>query len=560
MATNLKTQNISSIKLGDITYNVKSIPFHGTEEEWNSSGYIPKAGEIIIYDTDADHIDIRLKVGDGATSAAGLDFYGYILPIASESSIGGIKGGGDVTINSSGEISINNDSHSHSDSTITSLDASKLTGLIPSAILPSYVDDVIEGSNMDSFPITGEIGKIYVDISTNKTYRWGGSQYVEISESLALGETAATAYRGDRGAAAYEHAVTNKGAVFPSGLYKITTNNEGHVINAEVVSKDDITELGIPAQDTVYTLPVAGVELGGIKSGEDITINAEGKVSINDDSHNHTSATISSVDASKISSGILPAARLPAATESTQGAITSAMVTKLNGITESADSVSFSQTQSSGVEIGKITINGIESPLYAPTNVAAATNSDNLKITEDNSSTAKLPILFSAATPTSGDNAAVAYNTNVSVLPSSGVLYGAAWNDYAEYRKLENDEIIPGKVVSETGHDSVKYTTSRLEFAPAVISDTYGMVIGEDGNGNVPLAIGGKVLVYSYEDKNSYRIGDAFCSGPNGTISRMTRQEIRDYPDRILGYYVGVPKEQEFNNIPVNGRIWIRIK
>ena len=186
--------------------------------------------------------------------------------------------------------------------------------------------------------------------------------------------------------------------------------------------------------------------------------------------------------------------------------------------------------------------------------------STGLQVTSDTISTTKLPILFTATTPTSGSNSAVAYNTNVTVLPSTGVLYGAAWNDYAEYRKFDGDKVEAGRVVTETGKDSVQYTNSRLQFTPAVISDTYGMVIGEDKEGNVPLAIGGKVLAYPYEDRDSYKVGDVLCSGPHGTVSRMTRKEIVEWPDRILGYYVGTPEDEEFNGVPVDGRIWIRIR
>lgn len=74
-------------------------------------------------------------------------------------------------------------------------------GLIPSQYLPSYVDDVLEYASMTAFPATGEAGKIYVALDTNLTYRWGGSSYVEISPSLALGHTSSTAYPGDEGAA-----------------------------------------------------------------------------------------------------------------------------------------------------------------------------------------------------------------------------------------------------------------------------------------------------------------------------------------------------------------------
>lgn len=83
--------------------------------------------------------------------------------------------------------------------------ADLVDGKIPSAQLPSFVDDVLEYAAVSGFPTTGEAGKIYVATDTNKTYRWSGSAYVEISESIALGETASTAYRGDRGKTAYEH-------------------------------------------------------------------------------------------------------------------------------------------------------------------------------------------------------------------------------------------------------------------------------------------------------------------------------------------------------------------
>lgn len=101
---------------------------------------------------------------------------------------------------------------------VAELDAS---GKVPSSQLPSYVDDVIDcwsewdsgeskirlysDSGKETEITTGEAGKIYVTVDTNKTYRWSGSKFAEISASLALGETSSTAYRGDRGKIAYEH-------------------------------------------------------------------------------------------------------------------------------------------------------------------------------------------------------------------------------------------------------------------------------------------------------------------------------------------------------------------
>lgn len=93
-------------------------------------------------------------------------------------------------------------------------------GKVPSAQLPSYVDDIVEGykdgANFYSDLahtqlITPENGKIYVDLTTNTTWRWGGTAYVQVSESLALGETATTAYRGDRGKTAYDHSQITSG-------------------------------------------------------------------------------------------------------------------------------------------------------------------------------------------------------------------------------------------------------------------------------------------------------------------------------------------------------------
>ena len=149
------------------------------------------------------------------------------------------------------------------DGKIQSVSASKLTGVIPSANLPGYVDDVLEYDSSSAFPETGESGKIYVATDTNRTYRWGGSSYVEISPSLALGTTSSTAFRGDWGQTAYSHAQA-KGSAFASGLYKITTNAQGHVTAATAVTKSDITALGIPGQDTNTTYGLSSTSANGL--------------------------------------------------------------------------------------------------------------------------------------------------------------------------------------------------------------------------------------------------------------------------------------------------------
>ena len=93
------------------------------------------------------------------------------------------------------------------------------SGIIPSAQLPSYVDDVIEVDTFRNLPGTGESGKIYIVRDTNLTYRWSGTDYVEISKSLALGETSSTAYPGDKG-----KATTDKLNRIPDKLITDTVN------------------------------------------------------------------------------------------------------------------------------------------------------------------------------------------------------------------------------------------------------------------------------------------------------------------------------------------------
>ena len=119
-------------------------------------------------------------------------------------------------------------------------------GKVPSSQLPSYVDDVIDGyyynnkfykDSAHTIEITGEAGKIYIDLVSEKTYRWSGSVFVVISESLALGETSSTAYRGDRGAAAYAAAVTNVESAPTSGSANLITSGGTYNALAEKAPK-----------------------------------------------------------------------------------------------------------------------------------------------------------------------------------------------------------------------------------------------------------------------------------------------------------------------------------
>ena len=150
---------------------------------------------------------------------------------------------------------------------------------------------------------------------------------------------------------------------------------------------------------------------------------------------------------------------------------------------------------------------------------------------------------------------------NTSVYCSGSVLYGAAWNDYAEFRNTK-EKIEPGRCVAENGDGTLSISTNRLIPGCDIVSDTFGYAIGKTDVATTPLAMTGRVLAYPYEDRDSYKPGDAVCSGPNGTVSKMTRKEISNYPDRIIGTVSEIPTYDTWGagNVSVNGRIWIRIR
>lgn len=139
-------------------------------------------------------------------------------------------------------------------------------------------------------------------------------------------------------------------------------------------------------------------------------------------------------------------------------------------------------------------------------------------------------------------------------------LYGAVWNDYAEYR--EGECIEPGYVMVETGYDTVRKSNERMEAFAGISSDTFGFAIGETDKAKIPIAVSGRVLVYTLRPRDEYKPGDCVCAAEGGKVDIMTREEIQQYPDRIVGTVSAVPEYETWgqNNIPVNGRIWIKVK
>lgn len=166
-------------------------------------------------------------LGSGGSSGGGVDLLqawtdydatkdnwavkaGLLVPFYNDatSRLSALEGGAALSLSTVGTGNgIANITKSGTVLTVTKANFAELdvNGKILSSQLPSYVDDVLEYVNLAAFPATGETGKIYIAQDSNKTYRWSGTAYVEISASLALGETSSTAYRGDRGKIAYDH-------------------------------------------------------------------------------------------------------------------------------------------------------------------------------------------------------------------------------------------------------------------------------------------------------------------------------------------------------------------
>lgn len=154
------------------------------------------------------------------------------------------------------------------------------------------------------------------------------------------------------------------------------------------------------------------------------------------------------------------------------------------------------------------------------------------------------------------------------VYTQSGVLYGACWNDYAEFRWVKA-KVEPGRCVVETGNDDMVISNGRMQPGAEIVSDTFGYAIGETDQAKTPVAMTGRVLAYPFEPISEFRknIGHPVCSGPNGTVSIMTDKEYQEKGYCAIGTISAVPDydtweagENRSISIPVNGRVWIRVK
>lgn len=166
----------------DLTKTVSIRIRRDTSSNWSSKNPILKVGEPGL-ETDTR----KLKFGDGTTQWNNLPYSGIdindsnLLENIDDRVASLIKEGSNI------DVSYNDNTN---ELTISAVGlqlagnyATIVNGKVPASELPSYVDDVLEFNNLASFPSSGEGDKIYVAKDSNKTYRWSGSAYVEISAS-----------------------------------------------------------------------------------------------------------------------------------------------------------------------------------------------------------------------------------------------------------------------------------------------------------------------------------------------------------------------------------------
>lgn len=188
------------------------------------------------------------------------------------------------------------------------LPASRISGTIAAANLPSYVDDVLEYASLSKFPTTGESGKIYTALDTNKIYRWSGSAYVVISETVALGTTHSSAGYGDESRAAYNHSTKTSGnphhvTKADVGLGNVE-NKSSATIRGELTSANVTTALGYtpPKTDTnthYTTRIVAGAANGTANAA---TTNGNTHINVTDNNTFRSGVVIKGTGATSVTS------------------------------------------------------------------------------------------------------------------------------------------------------------------------------------------------------------------------------------------------------------------
>jgi hypothetical protein len=282
---------------------------------------------------------------------------------------------------------------------IPNLDASKITsGVIDAARLPSYVDDVVEAANLAALPGTGETGKIYVTLDTNKVYRWSGSAYVYITSG------AVDSVAGKTGVVTLNNSDVGLGNV---------ENKSSATIRGEITSSNVTTALGFTPYDATnpagYTTNV-----GTVTSVAALTLGTTG-------------TDISSTVANGTTTPVITL-NIPTASATNRGALSSADWTTFNNKTSNTGTVTSVATSGtvSGLTLtggtitttGTITLGGTLE--VTPSNFASQTANTVLAAPNGSAGTPTFRSLVAADIPTLNQNTTGTASAVVNTVAGTG--------------------------------------------------------------------------------------------------------------------------------------------
>lgn len=344
------------------------------------------------------------------------------------------------------------------------LPASRISGTISASNLPSYVDDVLEYDSFSKFPTTGESGKIYTALDTNKIYRWSGSAYVVISETIALGTTHATAGYGDESHAAYNHSTStgnpHKTTKTDLGLGNVE-NKSSATIRGELTSANVTTALGYtpPKTDTNthYTTRIVASAANGTANAA--TTNGNTHINVTDDN-----------------------------------TFRSGVVIKGTGATSVISDAS-----------GNITVHSTDTNTWRPiqNNLTSTATDQSLSAAQGKALNDK----FSSYVPTSRTVNGKALSSNISL--SAGDVGAAPASHSHSYLPLTGGTM-SGRILRGAGGSWISARSNAIAFGITANSGSYNPVVGQKttkGAWTVGNLAGDERLVFSYDTDTNFNAG-----------------------------------------------------
>lgn len=500
--------------------NARIITKHDQEQNWNkASSFVPKLGEIVVYEPDDLSFSStvpRIKVGDGIRIIKELPFITDTLVLKDG---GKILTTNDFTDYLKEKVLAIPENPNYENTTYS---AGKGIGLDSTAFYNKGIVDIDTSVIKNSFIFTKRLGPLENDVETKVI-----TLNIDIDESFENNVT--------------DKILTSLPNYISSGAQPGTISVSGTLVS--VTGLGDLAYMNY--DDVMSSNSVEEVSI--CPSGSEL-ITSLTKLWVNSNNgllyYNHPENGMSVIGTTGVKE-IQPS--------ETKGYLTITSFDSIYDIQVSSNLI-FSSVATSGPNF-KVTqndeeqtvyIDGIEN-VYFPLVGGIVTGLTNFSNTTASTSTTTGAVTISGGLGVAGN----IYTNKI---------YGALGNDYAEYRISET--LLPGYCIHDTQNGIMLKTHERLLPCCKIVSDTFGFAIGKTEKAKTPIAISGRVLARPYEPRETYNIGDCVCSGPGGTISKMTREEIVNYPDRIVGIVSEIPTYEiwENGNIKVDGRIWIYVK